>query len=176
MLRYRAPLGERAEQAHLAEVQAVGVEAERAVGQAVVVEQGPEVAQVRHAPGAEPAVAADRQERADHVVARLEPGHPGPDLLDDARALVAADDRVPDRNVPGLQMLIGVAQAGRHPAHQHFAGLGRVKVEFGDLPVPTQIAKDRCLGLHGALLPSCCVILRGSGPAVIVGKPNNAAA
>jgi hypothetical protein len=170
VLRHRGVLGERAEQAHLAEVEAVGVEAERAIGQAVVIQERAEVAHVGHTAGAEPAVAADGQERADDVVARLQPGHAGPDLLDDARALVAADDRVADGNVAGLQVLVGVAQADRHPAHQHLAGLGGVEVHLGDLEVIAQLAENRCLGLHAPSCP-CLVILRASGPAVIGGQP-----
>src|SRR5690348_17548560 len=44
------------------------------IWQAVVHQQRAQVTQVRHAPGAEPAVAADRQERADDVVPRRQPG------------------------------------------------------------------------------------------------------
>jgi len=121
-------------------------------------------AQNRHLPH-------NRQERADHVVAGLQPGHPGPDLLDDARALMAADDRVTDGNVAGLQMLVRVAQAGRHPAHQHLAGLGGIKVHLGDLKVIAQLAENRCLGLHALSHLSALVILRACGPAVIVGQP-----
>src|SRR6185312_11046997 len=62
VLGHHRPFGERAEQAHLAEVLAVGVEPERAVRQAVVHEQRAEVAQVGHALGAEPAVPAGRQD------------------------------------------------------------------------------------------------------------------
>ena len=108
---------------------------ERAVGQAVFDQQRPQIAQVRHAPGTEPAVTAGGQERADDVVARRQPGHPRPHLLDDAGTLMAPDDRVAHGYVTGPQMLVGVAQARGHPAHQHLAGPGRVKVQLGDLPV-----------------------------------------
>src|SRR5215470_5356946 len=173
VLRDRGVLGERAEQAHLAKVQSVGVEAERAVGQAVVVQERAEVAHVGHAAGAEPALAADRQERADHVVARLQPGHAGPDLLDDARALVAADDGVTDGDVTGLQVLVGVAQAGRHPAHQHLAGLGGIEVHLGDLEVVAHLAENRCLGLHAPSCPSALSSCGALATAVIGGRPQD---
>jgi len=64
VLGHHRALGERAQQAHLAEVLAVGVESERPVRQTVVHEQRAEIAQVGHALRAEPAVPAGRQERA----------------------------------------------------------------------------------------------------------------
>src|SRR5215471_5058719 len=64
-------LGERAEHAHAAEVLAAGVEPEGAVLQAPNQEIGAQVAQVRLAGRAPPAVPAHRQERADHMVAGL---------------------------------------------------------------------------------------------------------
>src|SRR5690349_15872272 len=64
-------LRERAEHAHAAEVLAAAVEPVGAVGQAAVQDRDAHVAQVRLAGGAPPAVAADRQERADDVVTGL---------------------------------------------------------------------------------------------------------
>ena len=152
VLGYHRPLRERAEQAHLAQVLAVGVEPERPVRQAVVHEQRAHVTQVGHAAGAEPAVPAGRQERADHVVAGLEPDHPGADLLDDPGALVPAHDRVADRDVAGAQVVIGVAQARRHEPDQHLALLGRVELQLDDLPVLAHVPEHRCPGLHRTLL------------------------
>ena len=56
-------------------------------------------------------MAADRQERADDVVAGLQPGDARADFLDDPGALVAADDREPRHDVAVPQVLVGVAQA-----------------------------------------------------------------
>src|SRR6185437_13960089 len=178
VLGHHRPLGERAEQAHLAEVLAVGVEPERAVRQAVVHEQRAEVAQVGHALGAEPAVPAGRQERADHVVARLEPGHPGADLLDHPRALVPADDRVPHRDVTGAQVVVRVTQPGGGEPDQHLALLGRIEVHLDDLPVLAHVPEHRCPGFH-ALSPlvrrpaGIAAIIRPFGPGVYVVRPQD---
>src|SRR5436190_4933005 len=104
-------LGERAEHAHAAEVLAAAVEPEGLVGQAPNQEIGAQVAQVRLAGRAPPAVPAHRQERADHVVAGLQPGDALPDLLDDPGALVAAHDGEARHDVAVPQMLVGMAQA-----------------------------------------------------------------
>ena len=85
--------------------------------------------------GAEAAVAADGQERADDVVARLDARDARADLLDDAGALVAADDREARHDVAVAEVLVGVAQPGGHPADQHLALLGLVELELDDLPV-----------------------------------------
>ena len=162
MLGHHRPLGERAEQAHLAEVLAVGMEPERAVRQAVVHEQRPEVAQVGHALGAEPAVPAGRQERADDMVAWLEPGHAGADLLDHPGPLVAAHDRVPHRDVTGTQVVVRVAQAGRREPDEHLALLGRIEVHLDDLPVLAHVPEHRCPGLH-ALSPARATARRYRG-------------
>src|SRR5215470_7673159 len=83
-------LGERAEHAHAAEVLASGMEPVGAVREAAVQDGGAHVAQVRLAGRAPAAMAADREERADHVVAGLQPGDALTDLLDDPGALMAA--------------------------------------------------------------------------------------
>jgi len=118
------------------------------VGQAVIDEQGAEVAQVGLAAGAEPAVAAGRQERADDVIAGLQPADPGAHLLDDSGPLVAADDGVPDRDIAGSQVIIRVAEPGRDEANEHLTGLGRIQLELDDLPLVADIAKHRCPGPH----------------------------
>src|SRR5215468_2529373 len=141
-------LGERADHAHAAEVLAAGVEPVGAVGQAAVQDRGAHVAQVRLARRAPPAVAADRQERADHVVAGLQPGDALADLLDDPRALVTRHDREARHDVAVPQMLVGMAQPGRYITDEHLAGLGGVQVEFGDLKVLADSAQDRSPGLH----------------------------
>ena len=141
-------LGERAEHAHAAEVLAAGVEPVGAVGQAPNQKVGAQVAQVRLAGRAPPAVAADRQERADHVIAGLQPGDALADLLDDPGALVPAHHREPRHDVAVPQMLIGMAQARRYITDEHLAGLGGVQVQFGDLKVLAGSAQDRSSGLH----------------------------
>src|ERR1700722_13327534 len=148
-LRDGGVLGERAQHAHAANILAVGgVEPVGAVEQPAVQDRRAEVAQVGLARGAPAAVPADREERTDDVVAGLEPGHAGADLLDHARALVAAHDREPRGQVAGADVLVGVAQAGSAEADEALADLRRVELELGDLPVLPGFAHNRCLGLH----------------------------
>jgi hypothetical protein len=47
------------------------------------------------------------------MVAGAEPVHAQADPLDYAGTLVAAHDRVPDRDVAGTQVVVGVAEPGR---------------------------------------------------------------
>ncbi len=93
------------------------------------------------------------QEGGDDVVALLDAADARAALLDDAGALVAADDREAGDDVAVAQVLVGVAEARRHPADQHLVGLGLVELELGDLPVGAGVPQHRCLGLHEALLP-----------------------
>src|SRR5215475_9348351 len=141
-------LRERAEHADAAEVLATGVEAVGAVGQAAVQDGGAHVAQVRLAGRAPAAMAADRQERADHVVAGLQPGDALPDFLDDPGTLMAAHEGEARHDVAVPQMLVGMAQARSYITDEHLAGLGGIQVEFGDLKVLAYSAQDRSLGLH----------------------------
>src|SRR5215510_1577084 len=144
----RPELRERAEHADAAEVLATGVEPVGAVGQAAVQDGGAHVAQVRLAGRAPAAMAADRQERADHVVAGLQPGDALPDFLDDPGALVAAHEGEARHDVAVPQMLVGMAQPRGYITDEHLAGLGGIQVEFGDLKVLAHSAQDRSLGLH----------------------------
>ena len=82
------------------------------------------------------------------MIAGLQPGDAFADFLDDARALVAAHNREPGHDVTVPEVLVRVAQASRHEADQHLAGLGRVQVELGYLEVLASSAQDRGLGLH----------------------------
>jgi hypothetical protein len=150
---HRRVLGESADQAHLAEILALAVEPERAVRQAVVYEQGAEVAQVRLTARAEPAAATDGQERADDMVARLQPADSVAHLLDDPCSLVAADDRIPDGNVTGPHVIVGMTQTGGDVADQNLACLGRIELQLDDLPVLIDPPQYRCPGSHIGLLP-----------------------
>src|SRR6516164_1940841 len=99
-------LGERTQHAHAAEVLTTGMEPVGPVGQAPVEEGDAQVTQVRLAGRAPPAVAADRQERADDVITGLQPGDALPHLLDDPGTLVPADDRKARQEIPLTQMLV----------------------------------------------------------------------
>src|SRR5215468_1932715 len=141
-------LGERAEHAHAAEVLAAAVEPVGAVRQAAVQDGGTHVAQVRLAGRAPAAVSADREERADHVVAGLQPGDALTDLLDDPGALMATHQGEARHDVAVPQVLIGMAQARGRITDEHLTRLRRIKVELGDLEVLAHPAQDRSLGLH----------------------------
>src|SRR5581483_2725537 len=144
----RAPLGERADHAHGAEVVVAAVESERLVGHAALENRGAEVAQVLLAGGAPAAESARRDERAHHVVARLHPAHAGADLLDDAGALVPPDDREAGDDVAVAEVLVGVAEPGSDVADEDLAVLRRVEVEFDDLPVLSELPENGGLRLH----------------------------
>src|SRR5690348_6721075 len=141
-------LGEGAEQAHLAEALAAGVEAVGAVELRAVDEEHAEVAQVVHAAGAVRAAAAGRQEAENHGVALGDVRDIGPDARHDAGPLVAADDRERHRDVAGDQVLVGVAQPARGELDQDLALLRGVELDFLDLPLLVQTPEHRGLGLH----------------------------
>src|SRR6266487_4194793 len=141
-------LGERAEHAHAAEVLAAAVEPVGPVRQAAIQDGGAQVAQVRLAGRAPPAVAAHRQERADHVVAGLQLGDALADLLDDPGTLVAAHQGEARHDVAVPQMLVGMAQARGYITDEHLAGLGGIEVELGDLEVLAHPAQHCSPGLH----------------------------
>jgi hypothetical protein len=101
------------------------------------------VAQVLHTAGAPPALPARGDERGDHVVTDGQVLHPGPDLADDAAALVAGDQgQVFRLGVAGWDVVIAAAQAGGHHLHQHFPGLRGVELDLLD----AQLAG--CLAQH----------------------------
>ena len=141
-------LGEGPDHAHRAEVLALGVEAEAPIGHAALQDGRAQVAQVLLPGRAPAAVAAGGDEGADHVVAGLDLADARTDLLDDAGAFVAANDREPGHDVAVPKVLVGVAEPGRHVADQHLAVPGPVEVELDHLPVPAQLPEHRALGLH----------------------------
>src|SRR6516164_10518547 len=82
------------------------------------------------------------------MIADGEPGDTRPHPLHDPGALVAADDRVPDRDVAGAPVVVGVAQARRDEPHEDLAGLRLVQVELDDLEVLADVPEHRCSCLH----------------------------
>ena len=102
-------------------------------GQVALEDRGAHVADRLLAARAVAAVAAVGDERADDVVAGLDPGDARADLLDDARALVAEHHRQPGLEVAVGDVHVGVAQARVGVADQDLALLGPVEVELLDL-------------------------------------------
>jgi hypothetical protein len=120
-------LGERAEDAHAAEVFLAVVEPEGAVDQAADGRVLTGVAQVLVAGRAVPAGAADGDVGAGHPVASFYSCDAGAGLFDHAGALVAADEREA-RGAGGADVLVGMAQARRLVPDEDLAGLGLVQV------------------------------------------------
>jgi len=83
------------------------------------------------------------------VVAFLDPLVVRRCLGDDARALVAARERVDtDRDVAGGDVVVGVAKAGRHQLHLDLAGTWVVDLEVHYLVLAGCLANDCATGLH----------------------------
>jgi hypothetical protein len=86
------------------------------------------------------------------VITGLQPGDALPHFLDDPGTLVTADDREARREIPLAQMLVRVAQAGRHVPDEHLTGLGGIEFQLGDLKVLAHSMQDSGFGLHSSLL------------------------
>ena len=143
-----AVLAEGAEHAHRAVVAARAGDREALAGQVALEDRGAHVADRLLAGRAVAAGAAVGDERADHVVAGLDPGDARADLLDDPGALVAEHHRQPGLEVAVRDVHVGVAQPGVGVADQHLAVLRAVEVEFLDLDRLAGLVDDCGLGLH----------------------------
>ena len=137
-------LGERAEQAHDAEVLSTGVVTGR-----VVPDLAPrhnvrtEVAQVLMAAAARRAVAARRDEAEHDVVADGDPLDLWSHLDDDAGALVPADHRKLPVGVAGAEVLVGVAQSRRRQLDHDLTRPRRVELDLLDDPVGIALPQHR---------------------------------
>jgi len=152
-------LGKGAEQAHLAETLAAGVESVGSVELRAVDKEGAQIAQVLHTAGAVRAPAAGWEEAEDHGVALSDMRDVGARAGHYARALVAAHHRERHRDVAGDPMLVGVTQSARGELDQDLALLRRVELNVLDLPLLVQTPGDRGLGPHRLFL-SLAWILR----------------
>ena len=112
----------------------------------------PEVAQVGVAGGAPAALAAGRDEGQHDVVAGGDAGDARADLLDDAGALVAADDREGDGDVAGDEVGVGVAQPGGGQLDEDLLLLGRVELDLLDAPLLAEAPQHGGLDLHTSVL------------------------
>ena len=143
-----AVLRERADERHDTDVLPVDMAPVGAVELGAGHDHRAEVTEILVAGGTEPAATARRQERCDDVVAGRQTDDTRADLPHDARTLVAADERKRGRQVPGADVLVGVAQAGGLPGHQHLAVFGWVEVDLFDGPVGAVLPQNRGVGLH----------------------------
>ena len=119
-------------------------------------DHGAQVTQVGPATGAPPAPSAGRQEGGDDVVAGFEIANPRADLLDDASALVAADDRHRHREVARARMVIGVAEPGCLEGDQDLTLLRPVEIDFLDAPISIDFPQNRRVHLHAGELRKRC--------------------
>jgi len=78
------------------------------------------------------------------VVAHLDPGDGRADRFHDARALVPADHRQAHRRVALLDVVVGVAQAGRVELDSDLVRPRVIQFKLGDLPRLAGHAADRC--------------------------------
>jgi hypothetical protein len=82
------------------------------------------------------------------VITGLQPGDALPHFLDDPGALVTADDREARREISLTQMLVRVAQAGRHIPDEYLTGLGRIEFQLGYLKVLADSTQHSGPGFH----------------------------
>src|SRR5690606_32519498 len=109
-------------------------EPRRAVGHhALTLRDADLLAEIGLAGLAELALAAFGRVERDHVIADLDARDPGADLLDDSTAFMAENDRKRALGVvAGQRERIRVTHAGRHEAHEHFAGLRTFEIHLFD--------------------------------------------
>src|SRR5260370_14364004 len=100
------------------------------------------------------------------VAPRPDQGHAGPDGLDVPGALVAADHRRGERDIPGDVVLLRVAQPGGGNAHQYFTRAGRVELDVLDAPVRAGLPQDRRLSPH--VSPYLCWLPASTGSVIPV--------
>ena len=93
-------------------------------------------AQRRPPGGARQAMAAARHEDQHDVIADGEIGDALADFGDDSRRLVAEHHRRRTRPRAVDYRQVGMAEAGRRHAHQHFAAAGAIEVDADDLERP----------------------------------------
>src|SRR6185437_6809752 len=141
-----------AERAEAADIRVALVEAPRAVLEHARPCVEPLHAHVRVPGRARPAGAAGRDVRADDLVARLDAAHVRADGLDDAGALVPAHDRQPDGGVAGDDVVVGVAEPGRHQLDPYFVRLRLIELQVDDLPACVRSAGDGGAGGDAHLL------------------------
>src|SRR5690349_4694081 len=143
-----AVLAEGPDHAHRAVIAAGAGHREPLAGQVAPEDGRAHVADGLAAGGAVAADAAVRDERADDVIAGLDPRHARPGLLDDPGALVAEYHGQPRREVAVRDVHVGVAQARVGVADEYLAVLRAIQVELFDLDALTGLVDDCSLGLH----------------------------
>ena len=87
-------------------------------------------------------------ERADDVVARLDPGDARPDFLDDSRTLVAENHRETGDGIADGDVDVGVTQAAVEVLDQHLVGAGLFERELFDLDGLSWLDDDSCESFH----------------------------
>ena len=159
------PLGERAEQAHDAEVLAAGVMTGGVVTDlASRGHVGAQVAQVLMAAAARRAVAARGDEAQHDVVADGDPLHLSSHLDDDAGTLVPAHDRKRPLGVAGADVFVGVAQPGRRQLHHDLTSTWRIELDVLHHPVDVALPQHRRARPHRPRTPRSVCFKRSLAP------------
>ncbi len=140
---------------------APGREAARPVGhEALALGRADRLAEVRLAARAVRALAALRRVERDDVVALLQRAHPGPDVDDDAGALVPQDGREEALGILARERVrVGVADPGRLDLHEDLPFLRALDVDRLDrqrLPCPSGHG-GACFQLAYLLGPRVCL-------------------
>src|SRR5271157_1190153 len=163
-----------------------GVMAEGAVsGHSRSQGEGADVADVLHSARTPAALSAHSDKRHHHVVARREIRYVVADFTHDAGALMAADrwehgwqsqgphHLIGSRHVAFEDVVVGMAQPGGGHLDQHFAGAGRVQLEFLDRPWPADVVQDRRAASHAAGLKMTGSLLgdRKVSPTILDSSP-----
>src|SRR3954453_15682035 len=145
---------EGAQQCHREDVLALGLDAERAVGDGGAVEQsGAQIAEVAQPRLTRRTLAARGNERQHHVVAGGNVLDPGPDLGDDARSLVPTQHgEATHRNAAGHQMVVGMAHPRRLHLDLDLVLDGVADLDLLDRPRLVELPEESAFCLHRILL------------------------
>ena len=137
--RERAPVGARQAARPVVERSAQAVHREEALAEVVATA------------AAMSAVTAGHDERAGNAVARGDPRHARPDLLDDPRDLVAEDAGRRERDLALDHVQVGVADAAAADPHEHLARKRRRARQLLDYKrLARRLEHDRAHRLHDA--------------------------
>lgn len=109
---------------------------------------GTQIAKVGVSGRTRAAVPTGGDERQDHMVARLNRGDLGADLLDDPSPFMATYHRIRHRKITRHQVVVAVTETGCGKAHPHLMLARRVKVHLLHLELLVLPMKHSCPSFH----------------------------